>query len=106
MRSENVSRRRLLCQAGTLTTLGAMFLLVACKKDTTAQACSDQAATSAEKALRDAQHYVDLSPDQSKTCSGCSFFAAADHSNTCGHCQIFNGAASPSGHCDAWAAKA
>ncbi|WGR97886.1 hypothetical protein MTX26_26495 [Bradyrhizobium sp. ISRA443] len=101
-----VSRRQALYRAASLSILGVIATLVACKKDTKALACAELAATSADKSLRDARHYVEQSPDQSRTCRACSFFAFASDAGACGRCQIFNGAANPDGHCDSWAAKA
>jgi hypothetical protein len=101
-----VTRREALYRAASLSILGVTSILVACKKDSTAQACADPAAMSADKSLRDAQHYVEQSPDPSKTCRGCSFFSSTNDERTCGHCRILNGVVNPDGHCDSWAAKA
>jgi hypothetical protein len=56
-----------------------------------------------QSGLRSSLNYVEKYSDPAKTCEGCTFFTAAK--GTCGNCQILNGAVSPKGHCDSWAAK-
>jgi hypothetical protein len=50
-------------------------------------------------------HYTEKSPDPSKSCSGCRYFATGAEPTACGACEIFNGPANPKGRCDDWAAR-
>jgi hypothetical protein len=72
-----------------------------------AAVCADpRKLTAAENAQRQSFHYVEQSTDQTKTCSGCSFFTPSESGTGCGQCQVLLGPANPRGHCDSWAAKA
>jgi hypothetical protein len=97
----NFLRRRLLIGA---TACGALTI-GACKSDKPAACANPENMSPSEKSLREAQHYVERSPDPAKVCAGCGFFSAADGAGDCGHCQIFNGPANAKGRCESWAAR-
>jgi hypothetical protein len=59
----------------------------------------------AENRQRKLDNYTEKSPDPSKTCSDCRFFAAGAEPTACGKCEIFNGPANPKGKCDDWTAR-
>lgn len=101
------SRREILRRLVILSGTGAAILaLPACSNSDKRAVCADpKAMSAAEKGLREGQHYVEASPDPSRTCGGCAFFTAGNTSEACGQCQIFSGPANRHGHCDAWAAK-
>jgi len=99
----NYLRRRLLIRA---MACGATLTIGACGNSDKPAACADPEKMSpSEKSLRDAQHYVERSPDPAKVCGGCAFFSAAEGAGDCGRCQIFNGPANAKGHCGSWAAR-
>jgi hypothetical protein len=99
----NFPRRQLLIGA---MACGATLTLAACGNSEKSAACADPEKMSpSEKSLREAQHYVERSPDPAKVCGGCGFFSAADGAGDCGQCRIFNGPANAKGHCESWAAR-
>jgi hypothetical protein len=66
--------------------------------------CADPSSMDSDaKSLRGSLHYVEISPDTTKTCSMCGFFQPA--AEGCGTCQIFSGPANTQGHCDSWSRK-
>jgi hypothetical protein len=85
----------------------ALWALSACGDGRKAVvACADPNSLSvAENGLRKDRHYVEESPDPTKTCSGCGFFKLDEGGGACGRCEIFQGPANAKGHCDSWAAK-
>jgi hypothetical protein len=107
MNGQKFTRRDLMKFGAQATVAGSVLVLAACGKGGSKSACYDASKlTSGEKSLRDSLHYTDNSPDQAKTCSGCSFFEAAEGTPGCGHCKILNGPVAGTGHCDSWSAKA
>jgi hypothetical protein len=68
--------------------------------------CNDTSPlTSAELSLRQANQYVDQSPNAAKNCANCNFFAAPAAENTCGGCTVVKGPINPAGYCRLWVAK-
>jgi High potential iron-sulfur protein len=90
--------------SGVGVVIGALSACDNAKKKVVA--CADPNSLSdAENSLRKDRHYVEQSPDPTKTCSGCGFFKLDEDAGGCGRCEIFQGPANPKGHCDSWAAK-
>ena len=97
------SRREAL--QGMMLGLAAVSLpmLGACKKELE---CTDTAGLSdTDIAMRNAQGYMDKSPEPAKVCSGCALFNAPGAPNQCGSCKLLKGPANPAGYCKAWVQK-
>jgi|ERR1700733_3908866 hypothetical protein len=99
-----ISRRNLL-QRGLQASVGSLLALVARSTAAAGNVCADvQTMDSGQKSMRTSLNYTETSPDQTKTCSMCSFFQATNEA--CGTCMIFSGApANAKGHCDSWSPK-
>jgi hypothetical protein len=58
----------------------------------------------AQKTSQASVHYQST-PNGSKQCSSCRFFAAGTGANSDGTCQVVDGSISPQGYCDTYTAK-
>ena len=68
--------------------------------------CTDTSGiTDAERAAREALHYVDTSTMEGKQCDNCILYVAAAEGAQCGTCQTIKGPIHPEGNCDIWAAQ-
>jgi hypothetical protein len=102
-----LNRRTLLVRASRVLSValaGWLPFHVGCSRSETS--CYDpELFSTPERAQRDAQGYVDISPhSDARQCSGCTFFQS-DESEGCGRCQILGGPVRARGHCDAWAGR-
>jgi hypothetical protein len=99
-----ISRRHVVISMGRIAA-GFSVVLAARGAVATDPICANpDAMDSGEKGLRASLNYTEAAPDQSRICSGCSFFHFSK--GECGTCTIFNGGpANPKGHCDSWSAK-
>jgi hypothetical protein len=105
MSNDNLSRRTLL-RRGIQLPLGGLVLAagVSSVAGAAEKVCADpKTMDSGAKSIRDSLHYVEMSPDPAKTCSGCGFFT--EPKDGCGSCMIFQGPANAKGHCESWSAK-
>jgi len=103
---KKISRRTVLLRAMQIPVGGGILLgLSACGSDSgNAMVCADPAQmTSAEESVRRTLKYVEVSPDSTKVCAGCSFFHAGGEAEGCGGCEMFGGGpVNPGGYCDSW----
>jgi len=86
---------------------GAGYLLSACGDDDGGGelTCTDTSGLSdQETQQRQAQEYVDASPNPQETCANCRFYQAPQESG-CGTCQVIKGPVHPQGYCKLWAAQ-
>lgn len=106
MSEQKIGRRE--AARRTLTVLGVAALapsaLIGCGEDEAALDCTSTAGlTPAQVTTREAQNYVDHSPNPQETCAGCRFYTAGA-ANACGGCQVLAGPIHPEGYCDLFAA--
>ena len=102
MTKETLSRRTVLCR-GVGLPLGGLIVASGLSNIANAadKVCADPAKMdSGQKSIRDSLHYVEKAPDPTMSCKGCGFFV--EPKDGCGTCQIFQGPATPEGHCDSF----
>lgn len=98
-----------------LTVLGAVFVapsaLAACGGEEEEAGggeltCTDTSGLEqAAITTREAQNYVDQSPNADQNCANCRFYTAGQ-AGECGSCQVVQGPIHPEGYCNLWAAQA
>jgi hypothetical protein len=99
-----ISRRKLLKRGIRVSLTGMAVTSMARIAAAADKVCADpKQMDDGQTSMRKSLNYVEMSPDQSKTCSVCGFFQAGG--DGCGTCMIFSGPVSPKGHCDSWSAK-
>ena len=101
--AKHASRRQVLSGAVLLPAVALALTVAACEERELKVTCYDPEKQPDNAGLRQALHYVEVSSDTQRTCSGCAFFKTAEEA--CGRCQIFDGPANPRGHCDSWSAR-
>lgn len=117
---KDFSRRDFLLRASALgaAAIGGGSLLAACGGKEPASdmpATSSDAApavgdcndltglTDAEKQMRGALQYVEVTDIPEKRCDNCQLYIAPEAGSPCGACKILKGPVAPAGHCTSWA---
>ena len=105
MTKETLSRRAMLRRGVQLAMITSSPALIhGCSKGTLE--CTDLAGLAqADKQLRAAQNYKDVSPfGDERNCVNCEFFRSAG-ADQCGTCTVVKGPINPRGYCDSWVKK-
>ena len=96
------TRRRSLLATGFRFSLAAALIEADVVQ---AASCVDPDELSgADLSIRKSAEYVDVFPDETKSCRRCEFFTAGE--NSCGRCRALSGPVNASGHCTSWSASA
>jgi hypothetical protein len=110
MNHNESSRRDFLKHAlsiGALSVAGGA-VLTACgkQKKQGGGGCNDVSGLSeADKTLRTANEYADVTPDKEQDCTNCELYTLPAAGAACGGCKVLKGPVAPKGWCKLWAKK-